>query len=144
MKLTSSAFSDKGKIPPLYTCVGTNKSPPLSWEGAPAGTQTFVLICEDPDAPQGPWDHWVLYNIPATVTHMGTGVSVGEEGFNSWNKPGYGGPCPPSGEHRYIFKLYALDAQLEFKETPHKADLEQAMEGHVLAKTELVGLFQKS
>lgn len=144
MNLKSSAFGHHGKIPKLYTCVGENKSPPLSWEGVPKATKTFVLICDDPDAPRGPWDHWVLYNIPSSIREIKEGSSAGETGLNSWNNQGYGGPCPPSGEHRYIFKLYALDKALTFEKIPTKKDLEEAIEGHILAESELLGLFKKT
>lgn len=143
MKLYSPAFAHQGSLPARYTCVGEGVSPPLKWEGVPEGTKSFVLICDDPDAPGKTRDHWVLYNIPAPITEIGEGSSSGENGINSWGQGGYGGPCPPSGEHRYFFKLYALDSALKFKEPPLKQNVEQSMKGHVLATADLVGRFRK-
>ncbi|MGZ3746335.1 MAG: YbhB/YbcL family Raf kinase inhibitor-like protein [Pseudobdellovibrionaceae bacterium] len=150
--LFSSAFSPKGAIPAKYTCEGQNVSPPLSWQGAPTNTKSFALIMDDPDAPdpQHPkttWVHWVLYNIPVNVTSLkehleklpeGTG-----EGLNDWHKTGYGGPCPPIGRHRYFHKIYALDTKLTGLKQPSKAELEKAMQGHILAHAELVGTYAK-
>jgi len=154
LKLTSSAFSDGGAIPVQYTCVGKGTSPPLAWSGVPTGTNSLVLIVDDPDAPdpKAPkmtWVHWVLYNIPPTVTAIPAGASAGElspqvqSGLNDWNRTGYGGPCPPTGRHRYFHKLYALDMVLTGLEKPTKKQVEAAMEGHILAKAELVGTYQK-
>jgi hypothetical protein len=152
--LKSSAFSGGGEIPKRHTCEGDDASPPLAWAGAPAGTKSFALVVDDPDAPdpKAPrmtWVHWVLYDIPATATALAEGVKRAalpagtREGKNDWQRTGYGGPCPPIGRHRYFHKLYALDAALGDLDAPAKADLERAMQGHVLAKAELVGTYQK-
>jgi Raf kinase inhibitor-like YbhB/YbcL family protein len=152
--LRSAAFSDKGEIPARHTCEGEDVSPALAWSGAPAGTRSFVLIVDDPDAPdpRAPrmtWVHWVLYDIPATATGLPEGVrskdlpKATREGLNDWKKTGYGGPCPPIGRHRYFHKLYALDVELPDLKNPTKAQLEKAMQGHVLARTELVGTYEK-
>lgn len=143
LELTSSAFMDGGFIPILYTCKGSDISPELKWTGVPAGTKSFVLIMDDPDAPHGTWDHWVLYNIPANVMELPEDVAAlpkgTEVGLNSWNKNSYGGPCPPSGVHRYFFKLYALDAILMPQKNMTKSLLLKSIEGHVLASAQLVG-----
>jgi Raf kinase inhibitor-like YbhB/YbcL family protein len=154
LTLVSSSFSHKGEIPSKYTCEGKDVSPALSWTGEPPGTQSFALIVDDPDAPdpRNPkmtWVHWVLYNIPSTTAALPEGVqrkglSEGtRDGLNDWKRTGYGGPCPPIGKHRYFHKLYALDTVLPDLGTPTKALLEKSMEGHVLAKAELVGTYQK-
>ena len=152
--MKSSAFTDGQEIPRRYTCEGEDVSPPLAWSGAPAGTKTFALVVDDPDAPdpKAPrmtWVHWVLYDIPATATALAEGAkraalpAGAREGKNDWRRTGYGGPCPPIGRHRYFHKLYALDAALGDLDTPAKAELERAMQGHVLAKAELIGTYQK-
>ena len=152
-KLESSAFTEGGSIPTKYTCEGADTSPPLSWSGAPAGTKSFAIIVDDPDAPDPAhpkmtYVHWVAYNIPATVTRLAEGAGKGampsgsEEGMNDWKKAGFGGPCPPIGRHRYFFKLHALDTTLKLSH-PTKADLEAAMKGHVLEKAQLMGTYEK-
>lgn len=152
--LTSTAFAHGAEIPAKYTCEGEDISPPLAWSGAPDGTRSFALIVDDPDAPdpRAPrmtWVHWVLYNIPATVTGLPEGATRRNlppgtrEGLNDWKRTGYGGPCPPVGRHRYFHKLYALDIELADLGTPTKPVLERAMEGHILARAELVGTYQK-
>jgi Raf kinase inhibitor-like YbhB/YbcL family protein len=152
--LTSSAFTHQGSIPQQYTCQGRDVSPPLSWSGAPDGTKGFVLIVDDPDAPdpaapKRTWVHWVLYDIPSTVSGLPEAVTSAKlppgtrEGTNDWNRTGYGGPCPPAGRHRYFHKLYALDVELPDLGAAPKGEVEKAMEGHVLAKTELIGTYQK-
>lgn len=130
-------------IPAKYTCDGENVSPPLRFGDIPSGAQSFVLINDDPDAPMGTWVHWVVYNIAPTVTDVPEGMipAGGAEGKTSFGHPGYGGPCPPAGTHRYIFKLYALDTIVRFAETPTAEELEYAMQGHILARAELVGLY---
>jgi Raf kinase inhibitor-like YbhB/YbcL family protein len=154
LALTSAAFTQQGSIPQQYTCQGRDESPPLSWSGAPEGTVSFVLIVDDPDAPdpaapKRTWVHWVLYSIPATTSTLAEAMVTAKlppgtrEGLNDWNRSGYGGPCPPVGRHRYFHKLYALDVDLGDLGTPRKADVEKAMDGHVLAKTELIGTYQK-
>jgi hypothetical protein len=152
-KLTSSAYRDQGAMDARFTCQGSDISPPLAWAGAPAGTKSFALILDDPDAPdpaapQTTWVHWVLYDIPANVTVLPEGASKQlppgtREGSNDWDKTGYGGPCPPIGRHRYFHKLYALDAVLPELHNPSKAELEAAMRGHVLAEAQLIGTYQK-
>ena len=155
LTLTSTAFEDQGAIPRRYTCEGDDVSPALAWSDAPDGTQSFVLIVDDPDAPDPDapkmtWVHWVLYNIPATADGLAEAVAPAAlpsgtgEGSNDWKRTGYGGPCPPIGRHRYFHKLYALDVVLPDLGAPTKAELEPAMEGHVLARVELVGTYQKS
>jgi len=154
MKLSSRAFSEQGEIPSLYTCQGKDVSPPLAWSGLPEGTKSLALIVDDPDAPdpaapKRTWVHWVLYDMPPTATGLEEAMTTARlppgtrEGTNDWNRTGYGGPCPPIGRHRYFFKLYALDIVLPDLGPARKAELEKAMEGHVLAKTELVGTYQK-
>lgn len=146
-KLTSTAFTHGATIPQLYTCDGEDLSPPLAWSGAPAGTQSFALICDDPDAPVGVWDHLILFNIPAATSALPEGVAERTDGSlygkNSWRRLDYGGPCPPSGTHRYFFKLYALDTTLSLKAGASKREVERAMEGHILAQTELMGAFTR-
>ena len=152
--LTSAAFTHQGSIPQQYTCQGRDVSPPLSWSGPPEGTKEFVLIVDDPDAPdpaapKRTWVHWVLYAIPPTATSLAEAVPPAKlpvgtrEGTNDWNRTGYGGPCPPVGRHRYFHKLFALDIELPDLGPAHKAEVEKAMEGHVLAKTELICTYQK-
>jgi hypothetical protein len=154
MKLTSTAFAEGGGIPAKYTCVGADTSPPLAWSGVPAGTKSLALIVDDPDAPDPAapkmtWVHWVLYNLPPDTASLAEGAGNRpvsppvRSGLNDWSRPGYGGPCPPIGRHRYFFKLYALDVELRELDPANKATLEKAMEGHVLAKTEIIGTFQK-
>jgi Raf kinase inhibitor-like YbhB/YbcL family protein len=154
LQLTSAAFQPGGEIPKKYTCDGADISPPLAWSGAPAGTRSFALIVDDPDAPdpKAPkltWVHWVLYDIPANAMSLPEGVATKalpagtREGRNDWKRTGYGGPCPPIGRHRYFHKLYALDAVLADLGKPAKADLEKAIKGHVLAQAELVGTYQR-
>lgn len=145
LELTSPAFMDGGFIPIRYTCKGSDISPALKWTGVPPATKSFALIMDDPDAPRGTWDHWILYNIPANVTEIPEDpVTLHKEtqvGLNSWKKNAYGGPCPPSGIHRYFFKLFALDTVLTPKKNMTKAELLKATQGHVLASAELVGNF---
>ena len=155
LTLTSAAFKHNGAIPALYTCQGKDVPVPLAWSGVPAGAKSLVLIVDDPDAPdpKAPrmtWVHWVLYNLPPLATGLKEGIKPSElpkgtlDGLNDWKRTGYGGPCPPIGRHRYFHKLYALDTQLPAMESPTKADLEQAMKGHVIEKAELIGTYQKN
>jgi len=153
LKLTSRAFSDGSAIPSVYTCEGMDISPPLQWTGAPPGTESFVLIIDDPDAPdpRAPkmtWVHWVLCNLPASSTGLeeaATDLPAGAiAGLNDWKRTSYGGPCPPVGRHRYVHKLYALDTMLAGLTHPTKAELERAMQGHVLAEARLIGTYEKS
>ncbi|MFA5940805.1 MAG: YbhB/YbcL family Raf kinase inhibitor-like protein [Sinimarinibacterium sp.] len=152
--LASAAFSADGRIPARHTCDGDDVSPPLQWSGAPAGTKSFALIVDDPDAPDPAapkmtWVHWLLYDLPATSSGLQEGVRTvalppgTREGVNDWQRSGYGGPCPPVGRHRYFFKLYALDAELPDLTRPDKRRLEAAMQGHVLAQATLIGTYQR-
>jgi len=145
MIVTSSAFGQNGSIPSKYTCDGESMNPPLEVKDVPVGSQSLVLIVDDPDAVRGTYTHWVVYNIgPQTTIIPEHGVPAGAvEGLTSSGKTGYGGPCPPSGVHRYFFKLYALDTMLNLPAGADKAALEKAMEEHVLEKAELVGLYSR-
>jgi Raf kinase inhibitor-like YbhB/YbcL family protein len=155
LTLKSSAFLHNGAIPKRYTCQGEDTSVPLAWSGVPPATKSFVLIVDDPDAPdpKAPrmtWVHWVLYNLPPAAMALQEGFRTGElpkgtlEGLNDWKRTGYGGPCPPIGRHRYFHKLYALGTLLPAMESATKSDLEQAMKGHVLERAELIGTYQKN
>ena len=155
LTLTSSLFHHQGDIPRRCTCDGEDISPPLSWSGVPANTKSLVLIVDDPDAPdpQAPkmvWVHWLLYNIPPAATSLAEGIAAMHlpegalEGINDWKRTGYGGPCPPVGRHRYFHKLYALDTVLSDLGHPTKSELENAMHGHVLASTELIGRYLRA
>jgi hypothetical protein len=127
-----------------YTCDGQDISPPLEWSGTPEGTQSLVLISDDPDAPVGTWVHWVLFDLPADTNSLPEGAQdLGTDGNNSWRRPGYGGPCPPSGTHRYFFKLYALDTALNLEAGASKEQVEKAMQGHILAQGELMGKYER-
>lgn len=155
LTITSTAFPRNGPIPTEYTCEGRDISPPLAWAGVPSGTQSLALIVDDPDAPDPAapkrvWVHWVLYDLPPTASGLPEGVTAERlppgtrEGTNDWGRIGYGGPCPPIGRHRYFFKLFALDVVLPDLDRPTKAALESAMHGHILARAELVGTYQKA
>ena len=151
MKLTSVAFTEGRPIPANHTCDGADASPPLHWSEAPAGTRSFALICDDPDAPVGTWVHWVIYGLPATAVELPAMVAPTEslpngakQGLNDFRRVGYGGPCPPpGGPHRYFFKLYALDEVLGLGEGIDKEALEKAMELHILGKAQLIGLYKR-
>ena len=153
--LTSESFIQDGMIPIRHTCDGQDISPELSWSEIPVGTQSLVLIVDDPDAPDPAdpkmtWVHWVLYNISPDINGLPEGSSVAGlpsgtmEGLNDWQRTGYGGPCPPIGAHRYFHKLYAVDIVLHDLKQPSKAVLEEAMQGHVIKHFELVGLYRRS
>lgn len=145
MKLTSSAFKEGKAIPSEFTCDGDDISPQLTISDVPANTKSLALVCDDPDAPMGTWDHWVVFNIPANTKEIPKGTEPeGIGGKNSWGRTGYGGPCPPSGTHRYYFKLYALDTELDLEEGSGKKALEKAMKGHIIEKTQLMGTYKKS
>lgn len=146
MKLTSSAFSPNENIPPQYTCDGQNTNPPLEVDGIPDGAKSLVLIMDDPDAPRGTWLHWTVWSIdPAVKSLEENSVPKNSvEGTTSFGSIGYGGPCPPSGIHRYFFKLYALDVMLELSQGTQLDVLLKAMEGHILEYTELIGLYGRS
>jgi Raf kinase inhibitor-like YbhB/YbcL family protein len=143
MKITSTAFKGGDRIPSKYTCDGENCNPDLHIEEIPAKTASLALIVDDPDAPGGTWVHWVVFGIPVSE-NIGEKSVPGTQGRNDFGRLAYGGPCPPSGTHRYFFKLYALDTKLALAEGADKRGLEKAMEGHVLAKAELVGLYSRS
>ncbi len=150
MELRSSAFEQGGMIPTKYTCDGPDISPPLSWSDPPAGTVSFALISDDPDAPVGTWVHWVIWNIPASARALDENVPKTEtlpngasQGITDFRRIGYGGPCPPSGTHRYFFKLYALDTTLSLPSHTTKSVLEKAMRGHILAQAELMGRYRR-
>jgi len=155
LRLTSSAFDAAGNIPTVHTCDGKDVSPPLLWYNIPEAAKSLVLIVDDPDAPdpaapQKVWTHWVLYNIPPHSAGLPQGAKPQNlppgtrEGLNDWKRTSYGGPCPPIGRHRYFHKLYALDIVLPDLGHPTKAELEKAMEGHVIEKAELIGRYQRS
>jgi Raf kinase inhibitor-like YbhB/YbcL family protein len=151
MDLVSSAFEEGGSIPAKYTCDGQNFSPPLSWSNAPPNTKSFVLFVNDPDAPAGDWVHWVLYNLPGDFHQLNENVPGSEtlqngaaQGRNDFQKLGYGGPCPPSGTHRYYFRLYALDAMLSLKPGATRKEVQQAMRDHVIGEAVLMGKYQRS
>ena len=152
LKVSSAAFQANGKIPARYACGGEELSPPLTWEGVPTGTRSLALIMDDPDAPVGDYVHWIVYNLPADAAGLPEGASSAggasqllkgtQQGKNSANQSHYASPCPPSGQHRYFFRLYALDQTLELQ-SPNKAALNAAMDGHILGQGELVGVYQK-
>jgi len=154
LELSSAAFGPGAAIPAIYTCEGRDTSPPLEWRGIPSGTKSLVLIVDDPDAPDPrmpkmTWVHWVLANLSPAIHGLPEGVAPKTlpsgtiEGVNDWNRTGYGGPCPPVGRHRYFHKLYALDVALDGLKRPTKAQVEAAMQGHVLGHAELVGTYEK-
>lgn len=154
MIISSPSFMHDRTIPARHTCDGPDISPPLAWSGVPAGAKSLALIVDDPDAPdpaapQRTWVHWVLYNITPDAGGLTEGVTAEDlpagtlQGINDWRRTGYGGPCPPVGKHRYFFKLYALDTALPDLKKPAKAALEKAMQGHILAQAELIGLYQR-
>ena len=144
LRITSTAFTNMKDIPSLYTCQGGDINPALKIESIPPGTKSLALIMDDPDAPMGTWVHWVMWNIPRIDAIKEDSVPTGAvQGLNSWPKNSYGGPCPPSGPHRYFFKLYALNTTLDLPGNAGKQDLEKAMQGHILDKAELIGLYRK-
>jgi hypothetical protein len=150
MEIKSSAFKSGARIPAKYTCDGVDVSLPLEWGKLPAGTKYLALICDDPDAPMGTWVHWVIYDIPANITSLPEKLpplkevaNGAKQGMNDFRAIGYGGPCPPSGEHRYFFKLYALDGPTGLKPGATKAQLLAAMKGHILAEAELMGKYKR-
>lgn len=148
-EIQTTAFKPGGDIPRKFTCAGQNVSPALRWTEPPAGTASFALIMDDPDAPMSTWVHWIAYDLPAGTRQLSEGVPKGDglqgggrQGRNDFPEVGYGGPCPPPGKpHRYYFKLYALDKKLDLKAGATKHEVEQAMKGHVLAKAELMGRY---
>lgn len=145
MRFTSPAFSQEEQIPKDYTCDGDNISPPLAIAEIPEGTESLVIIVHDPDAPSGDWTHWLVWNIPSETREI-LEDSLPDEaiiGTNDFKKAEYGGPCPPSGTHRYVFKLFALDTALDLDPGSSRGELEEAMEEHVLDSVELIGLYSK-
>lgn len=142
MQVISTVFSHKGHIPPHYTCEGKNINPPLTIKNFPEGIRTLAIIVEDPDAPKGVFDHWLVWNISPNEA-IAEGSNPGITGTNSFGKAGYGGPCPPSGVHRYFFKVFALDNELDLSPGAGKKELLDALKGHVLASAEIMGLYQK-
>jgi Raf kinase inhibitor-like YbhB/YbcL family protein len=149
MTLSSPSFSNAGTIDKKFTCDGPDVSPQLTWAAPPGNTKSFALLVDDPDAPVGNWNHWVMWNIPESVHSLAEGVNKtaklpdgSEQGMNDFHKPGYNGPCPPPGKpHRYYFKLFALDGKLNLKSGAAKRDLESAMKGHILAQAEWMGRY---
>ncbi len=147
--MKTSAFEDGATIPKKYTCDGEDISPPLSWSGAPEGTKSFALICDDPDAPMGTWVHWILWGLPPDTMGLledvppDSALAIGaKQGLNSWPRVGYGGPCPPPGKpHRYYFKLYALDVMPALPLETNKAQLMEAMKTHILAEAQVMGTY---
>jgi len=149
INITSSAFEEGGLIPPKYTCDGDDISPPLQWDAGPEATKSIALISDDPDAPMGTWVHWVLFNLPPDTTHLHENIPPEEilpngarQGISDFGRIGYGGPCPPSGTHRYFFKIYTLDTELDLVAGAAKSDLINAMEGHILAEGQLMGKYK--
>ena len=149
MDLASKAFEEGGTIPAKYTCDGENVSPPLRWSNTPQNTKSFVLLVNDPDAPVGDWVHWVLYDLPGDFTELNEGIPSNEtlpsgamQGRNDFKKIGYGGPCPPSGTHRYYFRLYALDSKLSLKPGATRKEVQRAMNGHTTGEAVLMGKCQ--
>jgi Raf kinase inhibitor-like YbhB/YbcL family protein len=142
LRVRSVAFTHGGSIPPKYTCEGENVNPPLEISDLPKNTRSIAVIVEDPDAPRGVYDHWIVWNIPPGES-IGENSRPGISGKNSFGNTGYGGPCPPSGSHRYFFKVYALDGALDIQAGADKKTLQDAMKGHVLGSAELLGHYQK-
>lgn len=150
IKMKSTAFEEGGMIPKKYTCDGPDISPPLSWTSVPDGTKSFALICDDPDAPMGTWVHWVLFNLPSDIRELPENIppqktlpNGAKQGTTDFRKVGYGGPCPPGGTHRYYFKLYALDADINLEAGITKKQLLKAMEGHIMAEGQLMGKYKR-
>ncbi|PIT98173.1 MAG: YbhB/YbcL family Raf kinase inhibitor-like protein [Candidatus Andersenbacteria bacterium CG10_big_fil_rev_8_21_14_0_10_54_11] len=146
MQLSSTAFEDNGMIPAQYTCDGENTSPPLVIEDVPADAGSLALVVHDPDAPAGDWAHWLVWNIPPDTSRIGAGAlpERAVQGITDFRVAAWGGPCPPNGEHRYIFTVYALDRSLDLPAKSRKADLERALEGNVVGTAQLVGRYSRS
>ena len=150
IKVTSTAFEEGGMIPRQYTCDGADISPALAWTDVPEGTKALALICDDPDAPMGTWVHWVLFNLPADMSRLPENIppqktldSGAKHGINDFRKLGYGGPCPPGGTHRYFFKIYALDREIDSDSGISKEDLLKAIKGHILSQGQLMGRYTR-
>lgn len=148
MRIASPAFEPNGSIPAAYTCTGADKSPALEWSGVPAKAKTLALILDDPDAPRGTWTHWTFWDLPASVAGLGEGEAASRrgatEGTTSARTTGYHGPCPPSGTHRYVFTLYAVDGKLGLPATATVEQLRRALQGRVLAQADVMGTFTKA
>ncbi len=151
IQVTSPAFEEGGMIPKKYTCDDENVSPPLAWTNVPKDTKSLALICDDPDAPMGTWVHWVIFNLPSDTKELMENIPVQknllngtQQGKNDFGNTGYGGPCPPSGTHRYYFKIYALDIVLTQEAGITKAELLKAMNGHILAEGQIMGKYKKA
>lgn len=151
LSITSTAFEPGAAVPSLFTCDGRNISPPLAWKGVPAGAQSLVLIADDPDAPHGTWAHWVCYDIPPAVSGLAQNMPKsdtlpcgGRQGITDFGTVGYGGPCPPSGTHRYYFRLYALDTVLSLPAKKTRKQVEAAMKGHIVGVGELMGIYSRA
>jgi len=144
LKVTSSAFDNNAEMPKQYGCAGASQSPPLAIAGVPASAKSLALIVTDPDAPRGTFTHWVVWNIPPSTTSIAAGQEpAGSQGKNDFGANGYGAPCPPSGSHRYVFHVSAVDTMLNVPAGASRADVEKAMKGHVVAEGELVGKYRK-
>lgn len=150
IKITSPAFEDGGLIPAKYTCDGADISPPLRWDAVPEGTRSIALICDDPDAPMGTFVHWVLFDLPAETRELAEKLPDDEtlpngsrQGITDFGKTGYGGPCPPSGTHRYFFKIYALDKKIDVVAIADKDHLLKAIEGHIIGQGQLIGKYKR-
>lgn len=150
IKISSAAFKNDGLIPAKYTCDGEDISPPLRWEGVPAGAKSIAIICDDPDAPMGTFVHWVLFNLPADTKELAENIPAdktipngAKQGTSDFGRIGYGGPCPPSGTHRYFFKIYALDKEVDLPAGVNKRQLVKAMEGHILGEGQLIGKYKR-
>jgi Raf kinase inhibitor-like YbhB/YbcL family protein len=150
IEITSTAFKDGGLIPSMYTCDGADISPPLQWDVVPEGTRSIALICDDPDAPMGTFVHWVLFDLPAEARELAENIppdktlpNGAKQGTTDFRRIGYGGPCPPSGTHRYFFKIYALDTEIDLAAGANKSQLLRAMEGHILGQGQLIGKYKR-
>lgn len=144
MNITSPAFQEGASIPPKYTCDGDDAIPPLKFDRVPEGAASLALVMDDPDAPRGTWDHWVVWNIPPEISEIREGnPPKGTFGRNGWGRNDWGGPCPPDREHRYYFRLYALDRMLDLAPGSTKEDLEKAMQGHLVAQAQLMGRYDR-
>ena len=150
MELSSVAFKNGASIPKQYTCDGPNISPPLQWAGIPDNSRSLAVLVDDPDAARGNWVHWILFNIPPQTAELTENIrktrtipNGARQGTNDFREIGYGGPCPPGGKHRYFFRLFALDTELNLDPGSSRTDLERSMAGHILAETQLMGTYQR-
>lgn len=148
MRVSSPAFTEGGSIPPRFTCDGADVSPPLTIEGIPSEALALALVFDDPDAPAGTWDHWVVFDVPVTPAIQEVAIpegagEVGRSGLNSWGRTGYGGPCPPRGSHRYVFAVYAVDTTLGLPDGATSGEVRAALAGHILAEAALSGTYRR-